>query len=64
MGLKPELMVTHKVLNWLLLFVGLVIVGLSTNWNAVALLGAFVASIHVCFRFQEPTKETKQEKTK
>jgi hypothetical protein len=50
---KPELTVTPHATNWMFMFVGLAIVGLSTNWNPVALLGSFVASIHVSFRFKQ-----------
>ena len=34
-------------LNRLFFVVGMLIVGFSTNWNLVALLGAFVASLHL-----------------
>lgn len=44
--------VSGYTVNLIFLVIGLLIVGFSTGWNIVALLGAFVASIHITVRVE------------
>ena len=34
-------------INWVFFFTGMLIVGFSTGWSIVPLLGAFIAAIHI-----------------
>lgn len=35
------------LINFTLFIIGMIIVAVETNWNTIAMLGAFIASIHV-----------------
>lgn len=53
---KPELLYTFRSLNWACGFIGLLIVGLATHWNGLALTGAFIAGLHFSVRVVEDSQ--------
>lgn len=55
--MKGELIYTPRIVNWSLGIVGLLIVGFSTHWNLVPLLGTIIAGLHISIPAEVPSGE-------